>query len=162
MTGEGARLDREGIYIEPELAEGLAIEEELDSNVAAPFRFPHPVRRRISAWLMAGFAVVAMFTIPGGWPVAVGFVGLAVWLYLSAWPIEVDEHDALRTSGAAVDFPVGHASATVRFTGWRARPRWAVVLYAASEPPDRRALVLIDAVEGGVIDTPYVESITPV
>lgn len=162
MTGEDPRLDREGIYIEPELAESLAIEEELDSNVVGAFRFPDPRRRRISAALMAGFALVSLVTIPRGWPVALGFLVLASWLYLSAWPLRIDEHHALQVAGSAVGFPVGHASAAVRFTGWRARPRWAVVLYAATEPPDQRALVLVDAVEGIVAATPYVEPIVPV
>lgn len=162
MTDHDPRLDREGIYIAHELAESLAIEEELDSNVVGPYRFPDPGRRSTSAWLMAGFAVISLVAIPDGWPVALGFVGLALWLYLSAWPLGVDEHQALRVAGAAVDFPVGHASATVRFTGWRARPRWAVILYAATEPPDRRALVLVDAVDGVVVETPYLEGIEPV
>jgi hypothetical protein len=56
---------------------------------------------------------------------------------------------------------VGHASAAVRFAGWRSRPRWAVVLYSASDPPDERALVVVDAVAGDVVET-YREAIRPV
>jgi hypothetical protein len=47
----------------------------------------------------------------------------------------------------------------VRFNGWRSRPRWTVVLYSASEPPDHRALVVVDAVSGEIVETPYVEMI---
>lgn len=159
---EFPRVGREGIHIDAELADHLAIEQELDSNVVGPYRFPDPGRRRVSAWVMGGFAVIAVVAIPGGWPVALGFLALATWLYLSGWPLLVDEHEALRVAASAVDFPVGHASATVRFTGWTARPRWAVVLYAAAEPPDRRALVLVDAVDGTIPEIPYVEEIAPV
>jgi hypothetical protein len=34
-----------------------------------------------------------------------------------------------------------------------------VVLYSAEEPPDRRALVVVDAVSGEVADEPYVEDV---
>ncbi|MCI0679091.1 MAG: putative manganese transporter, partial [Actinobacteria bacterium] len=144
MSDEDRRVDREGIHIDREVAESVSIDSELDSNVAGPFRFPEPARRRVSAWVLVGFAVVALLTIEGGWPVAVVFAGLAVWMFASAWPLRVDEHEALRTAGTAVDFPVGHASATLRFKGWRSRPRWSVVLYSAAEPPDQRALVVVD------------------
>ncbi|HJS72352.1 MAG TPA: hypothetical protein VJ858_06450, partial [Acidimicrobiia bacterium] len=61
----------------------------------------------------------------------------------------------------AVDFPIGHSSASVRFHGWRSRPRWSVMLYSAAEPPDQRALVVVDAVNGAIVETPYVEEIAP-
>jgi hypothetical protein len=65
----------------------------------------------------------------------------------------------MTTAAAAIDFPVGHSSASVRFHGWRSRPRWSVLLYSATEPPDQRALVVVDAVSGEIVETPYVESI---
>jgi hypothetical protein len=74
----------------------------------------------------------------------------------------VDENQAMTVAGAAVDFPIGHASAAVRFHGWRSRPRWSVVLYSASEPPDQRALVVVDAVSGDVVEEPYVEDVEAV
>jgi hypothetical protein len=162
VTEEGPRIDREGIYIDRDLADEVAIEEELDSSVVGPYRFPDPGRRRISGWIMVAFSMVSLLAIPDAWPVAAGFGLLAAWMFLSAWPLAVDPEEALRTAGAAVDFPVGHASATVRFKGWRARPRWSVVLYSAAEPPDRRALVVVDAVDGGIVEMPYVDSIDPV
>ncbi len=68
----------------------------------------------------------------------------------------------MRNAAAVVDFPIGHASAAIRFQGWRSRPRWSVLLYSAVDPPDRRALVLIDAITGDPIDLPYVEAIEAV
>jgi hypothetical protein len=156
------RVDREGIHIDAALAESLDIEEELDSNVVGPYRFPPPSRRRASAWVMVGFGLLALGSIPDGWMVAVGFGLLAAWLFAASWPLDIDEHRALQLAGTAVDFPVGHASAVIRFSGWRARPRWSVVLYSATEPPDRRALVLVDAVDGSIIGQPYVEAVAPV
>jgi len=162
MTEDSPRVDREGIYIDRELAEEISIEEGLDSTAVGPYRFPDPGRRRVSGWILLGFAIVALVAIPNGWWVAIGFGALAGWQFLAAWPLAVDEHKALRAAAAAVDFPIGHASATVRFKGWRSRPRWSVVLYSAVEPPDARALVVVDAVTGEVVETPYVEPIDPI
>jgi len=142
-----SRADREGIHIEREVADSVAIEEELDANVVGPFKFPGPGRRRIAGWVFLAAGLVATVTIDGGWLVGVGFGMLAIWQFVSA---------------AAVDFTIGHASAAVRFHGWRSRPRWSVVLYSASEPPDQRALVVVDAVSGDVVEQPYVEDIEAV
>ncbi len=158
MSGE-RRVDREGIHIDCDLADDVAIEEELDANVVGVYRFPSPSRRRISAWVFLVAAVVSILTIDGGWAVAAGFVLLAAWHFLSSWPLRIDENQAMTTAAAVVDFPIGHASAAVRFHGWRSRPRWSVLLYSAAEPPDRRALVLVDAVGGEVVESPYVEAI---
>lgn len=158
----GPTVDRGGIHIERDLADQIAIEEELDSNIEGEYRFPSPSRRRIAAWVYLVAGLVAGLTFEGGWWVAAGFLALAIWQFASSWPLEVDENEAMTTAAAVVDFPIGHASASVRFTGWRSRPRWSVVMYAASEPPDQRALVVVDAVSGEIVETPYVEDIAPV
>jgi hypothetical protein len=36
--------------------------------------------------------------------------------------------------------------------GLRSRPTWRILLYSADEPPTQRGLVLVDAVEGGVVE----------
>lgn len=162
MSGDERRIDREGIYIERDVADRIAIEEELDANIEGEYRFPSPARRRLSGWVYLIAAVAAVLTFEGGWVVAIGFGVLALWHFLSSWPLQVDEHAAMTVAAAAVGFPIGHASASVRFKGWRSRPRWSVVLYSASEPPDHRALVVVDAVSGDIVETPYVEQITAV
>jgi hypothetical protein len=156
---EEPRVDRSGIFIERDLAESIAIEEELDSNVVGPFRFPEPTRRRIAGWVFVVAAVITMVLIDGGWLPAIGLFALAAWNFASAWPLNFDENRALSIAGAAIDFPVGHASAAVTFHGFRSRPRWSVVLYSAEEPPDQRALVVVDAVSGEVAEPPYVEPV---
>ncbi len=159
MTDEAHRVDREGIHIERDLADRIAIEEELDANIEGEYRFPSPTRRRIAAWAYLAAGVMSTVAFQGGWVVALGFAVLAVWHFLSAWPLWVDEGEAMTRAAAAVDFPVGHSSASVRFHGWRSRPRWSVVVYSATEPPDRRALVVVDAVTGDIVETPYLESL---
>lgn len=162
MTDDQERFGKEGIHIDRDLADEIAIEEELDSNVLGTFLFPSPERRRLAGWVFVVAAAVSLLTIEGGWIVAVGLGLLALWQFLSAWPLSIDENQAMTIAGGAVEFPVGHASAAVRFQGWRSRPRWAVVLYSATEPPDQRGLVVVDAVNGTVAETPYVETIAAV
>ena len=157
-----SKVDRQGIHIDRELAHSIAIEEGLDSDLAGPYGFPDVRRRRISGWVLLGAALVAIVAIRGGWIIGVGFALLAIWQFLSAWPLAVDENEAMTVAGAAVEFPIGHASAAVRFHGWRSRPRWSVVLYSAAEPPDQRALVVVDAVNAEVVEEPYVEDIEAV
>lgn len=161
MSEQERRVDREGIHIERDVADRVAIEEELDANVEGEYGFPSPLRRRIAGliYLIAGVAV--SFAFDGGWIVGIGFTSLALWQFLSSWPLVVDESEAMTTAGGAVDFPIGHSSASVRFHGWRSRPRWSVMLYSAAEPPDQRALVVVDAVNGAIVETPYVEEIAP-
>ena len=159
---ESRRVDREGIHIERDLADSVAIEEELDSNVVGPYRFPSPTRRRIAGWVFVVGAVLAVVLLDDGWIPALGFVALALWQFAASWPLNIDEHQALTIAGSAVDFPVGHASAAVTFRGLRSVPRWSVVLYSAAEPPDRRALVVVDAVTGDVAEEPYVEDVPEV
>lgn len=162
MSDQERRIDREGIHIERDLADQVAIEEDLDANVQGDYRFPAPTRRRIAGWVYLIAGVLATITIDGGWVAGIGFGAVAVWQFVSSWPLNIDEHEALTTAAPTVEFPIGHSSAAVRFHGWRARPRWSVVLYSATEPPDRRALVVVDAVTGDIVETPYVESIEPV
>lgn len=159
---EQPKVDREGIHIERDLADEIAIEEELDANIEGEYRFPSPMRRQIAAWVYLAAGLICGLAFDGGWWVAIGFALLAVWQYLSAWPLNVDETEAMTTAATVVQFPIGHASASVRFTGWRSRPRWSVVMYSATEPPDQRALVLVDAVTGYVIAPPYVEDLAAV
>jgi hypothetical protein len=153
------RVDRSGIFIERELADVIAIEDDLDSNLVGPYRFPAPTRRRTAGWVLVVAAVVTALVVDGGWLPAIGLVVLALWNFASAWPLAVDETRALAIAGAAVGFPVGHASAAVTFRGLRSRPRWSVVLYSAEEPPLLRSLVVVDAVSGEIAGLPYVEDV---
>ncbi|MPZ52257.1 MAG: hypothetical protein GEU79_05910 [Acidimicrobiia bacterium] len=136
---------------------------DIDGEPFADYRFPDPLRRRTSGVILlvaaVALAVAAVLWDPGlaiGAAIA-GLVG--VWFLGSAWPLEIQQEDALAEAVGSVDFPVGHASAAVRFHGLRARPRWSVVLYEAAEPPEVRALITIDAINGTQPDPVYTEQI---
>ena len=155
---EERRVGRDGIHIDPELAEKLDIEEELKRQRRRTTGSP-PERRRFGVD-RGGLRRARCRRCPvAGWS---GSGRPARRGCSPSWPLAVDEHRALRIAGGAVDFPVGHASAVIRFSGVRARPHWSVVVYSATEPPDTRALVLVDGVDGSVKGDPYVEPVAPV
>ena len=51
-----------------------------------------------------------------------------------------------------VGFPVGHASAQMGWRGLLSRPTWRILLYSAEDPPTQRGLVLVDGVDGEVLE----------
>jgi hypothetical protein len=66
--------------------------------------------------------------------------------------MHVDEKQALVAAQGAVGFAVGHASAQQVWRGLRSRPTWRVLVYSSENPPRKRALVLIDAIDGSVVE----------
>ncbi len=125
--------------------------------------FPNNNRRRIPGFI---YLVVAAFMI-GAYVVRgegvlvnrgllLGGVGLAVFgIYsvISGWSLDVDERQALVESTKAVGFPVGHASAQMGWRGLLSRPTWRILLYSNEEPPAKRGFVLVDGVNGEVVDS---------
>ena len=59
--------------------------------------------------------------------------------------------EALVAAQGAVGFPIGHASAQQVWRGLRSRPTWRVLCYSAEDPPMQRGLVLVDAIDGDVV-----------
>jgi hypothetical protein len=128
------------------------------------YMFPDIRRRRIPAFLyllLATGCFALWATSSDGSSVLVngGFLGAAVallligWYHLvAAWPLAVRDTDALVAAARAVGFPVGHASAQLGWRGLRSRPTWRILLYSGEDPPERRGLVLVDGVDGQVLD----------
>jgi hypothetical protein len=116
----------------------------------------------VAGWIYLATAaamVVLALDTPGYW-VIVGVVSvMAVWHLGAAWRYGLEQEDALERAAKVVPFAVGHASAAVTFRGLRSRPMWHVIVYSADEPPNRRALVQFDAVDGGQIGEVYVEEV---
>lgn len=137
-----------------------------DLNAAGyvgPYQFPDNSRRRIPAlWyvLIAAGCVLLWVTrheewafVNSGWLwAALALAVMAVISFTSGWRMTVKEVDALVRAQQAVGFPVGHASAQQVWRGFRSRPTWRVLCYSAEEPPQRRGLVLVDAVDGRVVE----------
>jgi hypothetical protein len=151
----------EPIEIPQEVADAEGVPDDLDSSVVGPYRFPNPRRRRLAAWIyLAGAGVAAWAGISlatGYWAVAAGLIALAVYHFVTAWDLAIEQEQALDEAARSVDFSVGHVSAAVAFEGWLAKPVWNVIVYSATEPPDRRALVRLDARTGDHLDEVYEE-----
>ncbi len=138
--------------------------EDLDAHAAAlAYKFPDNSRRRKPGvlYLVVAAICVALWATKGDSSPLVndGFLWVAVLLAVvglfsisSGWRMRLTEQDALVAAQGAVGFPVGHASAQQVWHGLRSKPTWRVLIYSAEEPPRRRALVLVDAVHGRVIE----------
>ena len=74
-----------------------------------------------------------------------------MWNIASGQRLGTDETDALVSATRTVGFAVGHASAQLGWRGLRSRPTWRILLYSAEEPPASRGLVLVDGIDGTVL-----------
>jgi hypothetical protein len=142
---------------EPELTEGDALPAELDVTAyVGPYLFPTMRRRRIPATMYAILGVGCLLgwlqSGNGGLLAAAVFLALVAAYHLaSAWPLAIDQTEALLIASRTVGFAVGHSSAQLAWRGLRARPVWRILLYSADEPPTMRGLVELDAVDGTVM-----------
>lgn len=130
---------------------------------AGPLQFPDNSRRRIPAliyWALAAACIVLyLVTRPGATLVNTGMLwaGIALALvgllsFTSGWRMHVDEQDALAAAQQAAGFTAGHAAAQQVWRGLRSRPTWRILTYSNEMPPRRRALVLVDAIDGHVVE----------
>jgi len=137
--------------------EGDELPEDLDVTAyVGPYLFPTMERRRIPATMYLVLAVLCLLgwlqSSNGGLLGAAIFLGLvAAYHYACAWPLTIDQTEALLIASRTVGFAVGHSSAQLAWHGLRARPVWRILLYSADEPPTMRGLVQIDAVDGAVM-----------
>ncbi|MEX0768496.1 MAG: hypothetical protein WD029_08505 [Microthrixaceae bacterium] len=138
--------------------------EDLDlSGFVGPQTFPNNNRRRIPAalYLAFGIGAVALYAALGEssalvnlgtlWA-GVGLVAFGAYGMIAGWTLKIDESDALVSASAEVGFPVGHAAAQMAWRGWFSRPTWRILAYSNENPPTKRGIVLVDGVNGQVIE----------
>jgi hypothetical protein len=136
--------------------------EDLDAaGYVGPYMFPDNNRRRIPGYLYLAtaaacigvWALVESPYVNGGFLLAgVLLAAMGAYQLLSGWNLDIDERDALVAASREVGFPVGHASAQLGWRGLRSRPTWRILLYSADTPPTHRGLVLVDGVDGSVVE----------
>jgi hypothetical protein len=137
--------------------------DDLDpSGFVGAYQFPDNSRRRwpgVIYLVLATFAIAAYALaddqpiVNDGWLVGgLVLVVVGVFSITSGWHMRVDEKEALVAAQGAVGFAVGHASAQQVWRGLRSRPTWRVLCYSAEDPPASRGLVLVDAVDGRVVE----------
>jgi hypothetical protein len=149
----------------PEPVDDLRDELPDDINAAdfvGAYEFPDNSRRRIPGFIylvLGALSAIVYLTsndssavVNGGFAWAAVILGAAGLISItSGWRMNVDEKQALVQAQQAIGFPVGHASAQQVWHGFRSRPTWRVLCYSTEEPPDRRGLVLVDAIDGRVV-----------
>jgi hypothetical protein len=159
----GSAETREADGSDAEVTDSLP--DDLDvSGFVGPYVFPNNNRRRIPGYIYLGLAAACVAAWLAGrdgdgavvnegiiWA-ALALVVAGAYCLIAGFNLDVDEQDALVISTRTVGFPVGHASAQMGWRGIRSRPTWRILCYSAENPPTKRALLLIDGVDGEVID----------
>ena len=152
---------------DPEATEEVRDELPSDLDVSGfvgPYKFPDNSRRRIPGSLYLGIAALCVLAwllwhddasglVNGGFLLAAGLLtAVGIFSITSGWRLGLDEKQALVEATKHVGFPVGHASAQLSWHGLRSRPTWRILLYSTENPPRRRGFVLVDAVDGHVLE----------
>ena len=132
------------------------------SGFVGPYQFPDNSRRRwpgVLYLVIAALCLVVYFVwndssiVNDGWVLGAILLTIAgVFSITSGWRMHVDETEALVAAQQAVGFAVGHASAQQVWRGLRSRPTWRVLCYSAEDPPVQRGLVLVDAINGEIVE----------
>ena len=141
--------------------------EDLDRGFVGPYQFPDNNRRRITGglYLVVGLVALAAALVVGddavlsNTGVVIGSAALAAFgafSLVAGYPTKVDENEALVVASRDLGFAVGHASAQLGWRGLTSRPTWRMLVYSSEDPPVKRGMVLVDAVNGGVVER-YVE-----
>ena len=141
-----------------------ALPDDLNaSEFVGPYLFPDNSRRRIPGAIYLALAIGsfvlwlgarndgAVLVNKGMLFAAILLGGFGILCLTSGWRMQVDEKQALVAATGAVGFAVGHASAQQVWRGLRSRPTWRVLCYSSENPPRQRGLVLVDAVDGTVL-----------
>lgn len=122
----------------------------------APVRNLDTAHRRVTAgvYLAAALAAGVFASVTGIsylWiSAALPFVAIAAYHVAAGRKMAVKDMEAIRIGSDAAPFDVGHASATLGFTGVLARPVWQVLSFGAGPTPRQQALVTVDALSGEV------------
>lgn len=138
---------------------------DLDASAfVGPYKFPDNSRRRIPGYmyLVIGTLMIVVWIVKRDSEAVLvnrglllgGIIVVAFGMFSisSGWRMKVDEKIALRNATQEVGFAVGHASAQQVWRGLRSRPTWRVLCYSSEQPPLQRALVLVDAVDGSIVE----------
>ncbi len=137
--------------------------DDLDpTGFVGPYQFPDNSRRRwpgVIYLVISALCVIVYVTFTdaplvneGMLVAAAVLTAVGIFSITSSWTMHVDEKEALVAAQQALGFPVGHASAQQVWRGLRSRPTWRVMVYSAEDPPARRGLVLVDAVDATVVE----------
>lgn len=156
MASEPDRADEPADDIIDELPEDLDI-----SELTGIYEFPNNSKRRLASvqylvvgliCLYLGFAVDSPLVNAGVGAVGIGLLIFAVYSWVVAVDTAVDEVAALAVAAETAGFAPGPAAAQMSWRGWSSRPAWRILVYSDEPQPEKRALVVVDGVDGRVIE----------
>jgi len=146
-------------------------EPNLESGSEGTRLVPHRVldtanRRAAGAVYVVGALIGAGLILATGvslmWLTAVlPLLGIAGYQFVAGRRIGASDMEAIQIASDAAPFDVGHASATLGFTGLTAKPVWQVLAFEAGSVPRHQALVTVDALTGEVTGS-FAEAVEPV
>jgi hypothetical protein len=92
----------------------------------------------------------------------VPLVLLALFQFMGGWKIRVSDMEAIEVASHAPSFEVGHASGSLGFRGWLAKPVWQILVFGAGPgSPTHQAVVTVDGLSGDVLGVYEEEVETP-
>lgn len=137
--------------------------EDLDATAfTTPETFPNNDRRRIPAvlYLVMGAAAIVFVVLDDGSPRVntglfiggVVLVAFAIYGFVAARTLNIDETEALTAVARTVGFAVGPASAQLAWRGLWSRPVWRLLAFSGEDPPEQRAFAVVDGITGEVVE----------
>ena len=138
--------------------------DDLDAaGYVGPYQFPDNSRRRIPGviYLVVAAGCVAVWLLGrDSWPIvnegwlwaALLLTVVAVITITSGWRMHVDEREALVRAQQAVGFPSATPRRNRSGAGCAAGRRGACSATRSRTRPQRRGLVLVDAIDGEVVE----------
>ena len=142
---------------------GDALPADLDiSGINQIYEFPNNSKRKLASVLYLVVGAICVFlgvgvdsplVNAGLTVVGVGLIAFALYGLAAAASTAVDEGQALVVAARTAEFAPGPASAQMIWRGWRSRPAWRVLVYSNEPQPLQRAVVVVDAIGGTVIES---------
>jgi len=137
--------------------------EDLQPSFGAEeYQIPNTDKRKLAAclYLITGVIFVSLSLLFSDSPlVNNGFLvsGVCIILFsgynfFAAVRCSIDEREALQVASVSVGFEIGPASAQLMWRGYRSRPVWRLLAYSSEPTPLQRAVVLLDASTGEVLE----------
>ncbi|MBF82595.1 MAG: hypothetical protein CL522_04290 [Actinobacteria bacterium] len=140
-----------------------SLPEDLEVSFTSPdYEIPNNDRRRIAGFLYLVVGVVALglgiFAL--GSPLAntgfmyagIGILCVAFYSFFASASTSIDEGQALLLAESDLGFAAGPASAQMMWRGWGSKPVWRLLIYSQEPHPEFRAVVIIDAGNGEVLE----------
>ena len=140
-----------------------SLPEDLEASFSSEdYQIPNNDRRRVAGFLYLAVGVVALGlgVFASGSPLAnqgftyagIGVLCIALYCFFASASTNIDEGQALKLVERDLGFTAGPSSAQMMWRGWGSKPVWRLLLYSQEPQPEYRAVVIVDARNGQVLE----------